>query len=68
MVVPDLGDDVGGAVPRDGPAVDDQLSHAAIVLAKAEHDVVADPFGAHASPRTRGGGTDPADAELARGA
>ena len=33
VVVPDLGDDVRGAVPRDGLAVDDQLAHGAMVLA-----------------------------------
>ncbi len=35
VVVPDLGDDVGGAVPRQGLAVDDQLAHGAMVLAAA---------------------------------
>jgi hypothetical protein len=32
VVVADLGDDIGRAVPRDDPAVDDQLAHGAMVL------------------------------------
>ena len=36
VVVADLRDDVGRAVPRDDPAVDDQLEHVAMVLAKPE--------------------------------
>ena len=36
VVVADLRDDVRGTVPRDGPAVDDQLAHGAMVLAAAE--------------------------------
>src|SRR5262249_40084641 len=34
VVVPDLGDDVRGAVPRYHPPVDDQLAHGAIVLGR----------------------------------
>ncbi len=36
VVVADLRDDVGRAVPRDDPAVDDQLEHVAMVLARPE--------------------------------
>jgi hypothetical protein len=35
VVVPDLSNDVRGAVPRDRLAVDDQLAHGAMVLAEA---------------------------------
>jgi hypothetical protein len=34
VVVPDLRDDIRGAVPRNHPAVDDELLHGAMVLAK----------------------------------
>src|SRR5262249_55073196 len=38
VVVPDLGDDVRGAVPRYHPPVDDQLAHGAMVLGAAYCD------------------------------
>ena len=39
VVVADLRDDVRGAVPRDGLAVDDQLAHGTMVLAAADDEV-----------------------------
>ena len=38
VVVADLRDDVRGPVPRDDLAVDDQLAHGAMVLARAERE------------------------------
>jgi hypothetical protein len=55
VVVADLRDDVRGTVPRDSPAVDDELGHGPMVLAKP----VAQHGGAvHGCRRVRGSLTD----------
>ncbi len=48
VVVPDLRDDVRRAVPRDDLAIDDQLAHGAMVLAKPERQCSTAAFTAPA--------------------